>query len=215
MKKPISIVLVDDHPVITDGIKQIIDLDNELKVVAIFNSLKEAKDYIFKNNINIAVIDINFKDELSGLTLAKQIDENKSGTKTIIFSMFDEKFYAKKCIESGASGYVMKSQSTSTLIEAIKQVHAGEHYFSKDFKDYVFSIAAGKKNHNYDFNLTPKEFEIFRLIGKGKKNQEIADMVNISIKTVESYRSKIREKTGVSNLAELKDLAYHFVKEDS
>ena len=214
MKKKTQILIVDDHPVVIDGVKKNLELEEDFVVIANCISLHDAKEVFLKQKIDCAIIDLNFKGETSGLQLVEFIKKNYPQTKCIIFSMFDERIHAKRALIAGASGYVMKQNSTDILIEAIRKVQSGSYYFSDEVTINVFASAAGHDSSEFGYNLTPKEFEIFRFIGQGKTSREIGKLLNISPKTVESHKNKLKDKIGCSNPTELISLAIEYMKED-
>ncbi len=195
-----KIMIVDDHPLLRQGIRKVIELENNLSVNAEASSANEAIEIIAKDRPDIVIVDITLAGNVSGLDLIKSIRQRYPDIYTIVLSMHDESVYGERSLKAGARGYVMKEPASKTIVNAVNAVLEGELFISEELsKKIINSAVRGIENHKdiLSGNLTDREFEIFNLIGNGFSTKEIAGKLNLSIFTVESHKKNIKEKLNI------------------
>ncbi len=208
------IFLIDDHPVLRDGLRILLDAQPDLQVCGEADSAKKAPDRIAATNPELAIIDISLEGP-SGIELIKGLKARFSALKILTLSMHDEALYAERALRAGARGYVMKQAPTEQLLIAIRQVLKGEIYLSKQVSGQLLGAfvslkpAAGPTLKK----LSDREFEIVRLIGKGFTTTEVAEKLGISGKTVETHRGNLRRKLNLKSGAELTRFAMAYSDE--
>jgi len=203
LMEKIRVMLVEDHSMVRQGLKQLIELENDIKVVAEAADGTQAADYYQTEKPDIVLMDINMpkKNGLQALELIKQKDSN---AKIIMLTIHQDREYLFQSLQLGASGYVLKDADGYVLIEAIRKVYEGETYIqptmAKDlvleFKKYLQNGRTASKKNNI---LSDRELEVLRLIAKGLLNKEIAKTLYISEKTVKNHISNIFKKLKVSD----------------
>lgn len=194
---PIKIFLVDDHPIVRDGLKLLINQQTDLTVCGEALDLKGALKGIAQSEPDLVITDITLKDS-DGLELTRELKSLYPTLKIIVLSIHDESTYAERALCAGAQGYLMKEVVSDNIIEAIHAVcHQQDIYVSHTIAKKLLHKIAGSKTvqptHTTE-NLSNRELEIFKLIGQGHKASHIAKRLHISIKTVETYRARIKEK---------------------
>ena len=202
---PKRIFLVDDHPMMRDGMSRLIDSEPGLICCGGAKSAEEAINEIVRRQPDLVVTDITLPNR-SGLDLIKDIKAMAPETLVVVYSMHDEAFYAERALRAGAGGYVMKQEAPQVLLTAIRTVLAGQVYVSgKMGATLLQRMVSGKKREGglpMD-RLTDRELEVFRMIGSGKSVKDIADDLFLSVKTVEAHREHIKEKLNIKSSAEL------------
>ncbi len=209
-----SILIVDDHPIMREGITQIINNQNDLSVIAEAESGQEALNILSKIRPDLAIIDISLKG-MNGIELTKEINRNFNAIPILILSMHPEKFYAERAIKAGAMGYLQKHEPSTTVLEAIRKVISGKIYLSAEISEKMLIQLSGnlsKTTQSQIEKLSDREFEAFRLIGKGLKPHQIADELFLSVKTIETYYSRIKKKINLKNASELRQFAINFFR---
>ena len=197
----IRLIITDDHPVIRNGIRTILEEVDDIRIVAEVNDGLELLDTLETREADIILMDINMPN-LNGLEATKKVKEKYPDVKIITFSQYDEKRFIKQALKSGASGYMLKNTPADEFLEAIRMVHQGGIYLSKELPN-VFA-EKGKPRSNYLFpDLTAREIDVLKLICQEKNTQEIADTLFISYNTVETHRGNLLLKVGVKNTAGL------------
>jgi DNA-binding NarL/FixJ family response regulator len=196
---------VDDHPIVRQGLAQLIDSEPDLAVIGqgedAYASLKAMRDA----RPDLALVDISLKDA-DGLELLKELKAQGAEFPVLILSMHDESLYAERALRAGARGYVMKQEPPDVLLGAIRRVLAGEIYVSPKMGATLLRRMVGSREVNATSpmeRLTDRELEVFRLIGAGQSVREIADKLCLSVKTVEAHREHIKEKLSLKTSAEL------------
>ncbi|MDB6024702.1 MAG: LuxR family two component transcriptional regulator [Verrucomicrobiales bacterium] len=203
MKKnaTLQIVLVDDHPILRQAMKQFIDSEPDFQVIGESGNAIGAIDLARQLKPQAMVLDISLAGS-NGIDAAREIKRVSSGTKILMFSMHDENVYAPRALEAGASGYIMKQEAPEKVIVALRKILAGGVYLSEALESRMLK---GLKGGASAGSLSPlevlsnREFEVFGLIGKGRATREIADTMKLSVKTVESHRAHIKEKMNLEN----------------
>jgi DNA-binding NarL/FixJ family response regulator len=203
-----SVIIIDDHPLFSRGLSQLIETQGNFKVIGTAKDRNEALNLLDSLNPNLAIVDLNLGQE-DGLELIKDIVVIHPKTKILVLSMHDERFYAERAIKAGASGYIMKEEAESMVITAIQTVINGDIYLSDEEKKRLNSI--DKKDNKSAFDtiseLSDRQLQIFTLIGKGLGTVEIANKLNLSIKTIDTHKENIKAKLHCASSAELRQMA--------
>jgi DNA-binding NarL/FixJ family response regulator len=202
----IKVILVDDHAIVRDGIKALISTD-EIEVI---NEASNAQDFFSMLQIkkpDIAVLDISLPD-ISGIEITKKLSIEHPGIKVIILSMHLNEDFIFNAVKAGAMAYLPKNSTRKELIDAIRQVAAGEEYFSEPvsniiLKSYIKKAKTEEEEKKEENALSKREVEILKLFAEGKSNKEIADMLFISSRTVESHKNHIMLKLELKSTVEL------------
>ncbi len=199
-----SVFLVDDHPAMRQGLKELIDQETDLSVCGQAADIPSAIEGIQKAKPDIAIVDLTLK-EASGLELVKDLKVRQADLPVLVLSMHAEGLYAERALKAGARGYIMKEATTENIIKAIRQVLAGEIYLSSDASSKMLKKMAGvgPASAGSVESLSDRELEVFRLIGEGLRTRDIAERLHLSVKTVESYREHIKQKLHLDNAAKL------------
>ena len=200
------VLIVDDHPVFRAGLTGLVNLEPDLSVCGEAQDAEQAMDGIASLKPDLVLLDMSLPGK-SGLELLKDIRATHPQTPVLIISMHDEALYAERVIRSGGRGYIMKQEGPEKVIKAVRKVLEGCISLSDDISALILDTLAGpsglhKKAASVS-TLTDREFEIYRQIGQGKDPQEIALVLHLSIKTVDTHRSHIKRKLGLKNNTEL------------
>jgi DNA-binding NarL/FixJ family response regulator len=210
--KKAAVLLVDDHPIVRQGLAQLINQEPDMMVCGHAEDANGAFSAIAMLHPDIVVLDISLNGP-DGLAILKDIRAGDAALPVLILSMHDESIYAERALRAGANGYIMKQEATERVLEAIRRIRGGEVYVSDKIskrllRQIVNGPAAGKSSIEA---LTDRELAVFRLIGKGHGTREIAEDLHISIKTVETYQAHIKEKLSLKNARELVQHAFQWV----
>jgi len=200
-----KILIVDDHPMMRQGLTQLIDNEPDLKVAAEADTGGQGLDIVVKEKLDLAVLDISLPDK-NGLELIKDIRSVNPELPILIISMHDEALYAERVLRAGARGYIMKQEGGTKLLQAIRQVLTGQIYVSEKMSARILETFSGRRPEQTSSpvaRLSDREFEVFQLIGQGKGTKEIAQHLNLSVKTVEVHRAKIKEKLSLLTATDL------------
>ena len=198
----IRIVIADDHAIVRQGLKKILDESLEMKIVAEHTNGTDALRWIRANPCDVALLDIAMPG-LSGIDVLKQLHEEKPKLPILILSIYPEDQYAVRLIKAGAAGYLTKESAPEVVMEAVRRVAAGKKYISPAVAEMLaneFGARDGRLPHE---TLSDREFQIFLLLASARTVTEIADALVLSVKTVSTYRSRILEKMHLRNNAEL------------
>ncbi|MCQ2589829.1 MAG: response regulator transcription factor [Treponema sp.] len=205
-----TVIIIDDHPLFSRGLAQLIETQKTLKVVGTAKDRSEALELINKITPDLAIVDLNLGQE-DGLELIKDILSFRPQTKVLVLSMHDERFYAERALNAGAKGYIMKEEAETQVINAIQTVLSGEIYLSTAEKQRLNRLVKGNSEIQNDFDtisaLSDRQFQIFSLIGKGLGTVEIAGKLNLSIKTIDTHKENIKSKLHCTSSAELRQMA--------
>lgn len=199
----IRTLLVDDHKIVRDGIKSILDHDKEIQVVAEAENGTEAIKYLENNNgnIDVAIMDISMP-ELNGIDAIEIISKLHKNVNILALTMHSDESYILNMIKAGALGYILKDSGGQKLIEAVKTVANGDKYYSNEVSvKMINSILNANKPKKETSDLTAKEMEILKHVVEGKTNKDIGKLYNISSRTIETHRRNIMKKLNVSNTA--------------
>lgn len=201
----IRVMLVDDHPIVRQGISLLIAQEADMEVCGEAESVPEALEAIGRTGPDVAVVDLTLKEGL-GLELIKDIKVRYPKVVAMVYSMRDETFYAERVLRAGARGYVTKEEGGRTVIDAIRKVMTGQIFLSEAMASKMIGqFVGGTAETPTDsiHNLTDRELEIFELIGLGLPTREIAQRLHLSPKTVDSHREHIKEKLQIDNATDL------------
>jgi DNA-binding NarL/FixJ family response regulator len=201
---PARILVVDDHPVVRLGIRQMIAAEPGLSVCGEAESATKALELAKSSSADLAIVDLSLGDG-SGLDLIRSLRETTPELKVLVLSMHDEALFAERVLRAGAHGYIMKQEAIDGLVHAIQEVLAGRRFISTRMSQVILERIGHDAPASGDrlANLTDRELEVFELIGRGLNTATIADRLEISIKTVETYRSNIRAKLDLKDATEL------------
>ncbi|MFC1549374.1 response regulator [Nitrospirota bacterium] len=205
MDKETRILIVDDHPVVRLGITQLISEEPDLHVIADAEGPQEAMKKLAETDIHMTIVDLSLEGG-SGLELVGEIKRHYPDMPVLVLSMHEESLYAERALRAGASGYVMKQAGTETLIKAIRRVLEDKIYLSDEMVNNMLSKASGRPSDEHRVaiqNLSNRELEVFELLGRGKGTKLVAEDLGLSIKTIETYRSNIKSKLGMSSSSQL------------
>ncbi len=200
-----KILIVDDHPIFRMGMKELINQEEDFTVCAVAEDITEARKALASNAPDMAIIDISLAED-NGLELVKEIHASQNSIPTLMLSMHDESVWAERAIRAGARGFVMKKEASESVISALRTIREGRIHVSKN----MVSLLLDKLQVNHNSRsastvdiLTDRELEVFRLIGAGLSTREIAEQMTLGIKTIGTYRDRIKQKLGLKNAAEL------------
>lgn len=200
-----SVFLVDDHPLVREGLANLINQQDDLMVCGEAEDSAGALTGIAATGPEVALIDISLKNE-SGLELVKNLESQFPLVALIVLSMHDEALYAERALRAGARGYVMKRETTKSVLTAIRRVLEGDVYVSERVVNTMARrIGSARKTAAASpvEQLSDRELEIFRLLGQGRTTSQIAEDLHLSLKTVQAYCARAKEKFGVNSLGEL------------
>ncbi|MEF8795409.1 MAG: response regulator transcription factor [Salinivenus sp.] len=201
----ISVYLVDDHPAIREAIRDTIESTIDMEICGETSSSDEAFRDIEEHRPDVAVVDISLNDA-HGLDLVQNVRSQYPEVRMIVFSMYDENVYAERAIRAGAAGYLMKSEPTKNIVEAVRSAHDGEVYLSRKMSSRILNKVAMGRTSEPSFaidELTDREMAVFQMLGQGYSVQEIQDRLSLSRKTIETYRRRAKEKLGFDTVSEL------------
>lgn len=210
------ILIVDDHPVVREGLALQLATQPDLEVVGEAEDIPGALQRAAATKPDLIIVDITLKNG-SGLDLIRRLRARDEDVKLLVWSMHPENLYAERAIRAGAQGYLHKGQATSKLLEAIRTVLAGRVFISGDMTDLLLRRVVGAKQGDELSpieRLSDRELEAFKLMGEGLTTDRIAARMFVSPKTVETYRARIKEKLGLNNVTELVQRATHWVLEN-
>jgi DNA-binding NarL/FixJ family response regulator len=199
-----NILIVDDHPMMRDGLAQLIDHEPDLAAASQADSAAQALQSIAASRPDLLLLDISLPDK-NGLELIKDVQTLDPALPILVVSMHDEALYAERVLRAGGRGYIMKQEGGKKLMLAIRQVLSGRIYVSEKISAKIIETFSG---HRADSRspveaLSDREFEVFQLLGQGQGTRQIANHLHLSIKTVEVHRANIRKKLQLPSGGEL------------
>jgi DNA-binding NarL/FixJ family response regulator len=199
------IFIVDDHPLVREWLTHLVDQTPDLAVCGGAENASGAMEGIARLDPDLAIIDLSLGSD-SGIDLIRLIGEKFPKIATVVLSMHDERVYAERAIRAGARGYIMKRESSKKVVDAIHQVLSGNLYLSKEMTDHFaqrFIFRGSEDDLSPAGQLSDRELEVFRLIGQGYETREISETLNVNIKTVQTYCTRIKEKLKLNSGSEL------------
>ncbi len=208
-----KIVVVDDHPIVRQGLTELVNREDDLIVCGQAEDAHQAMQAIKTLKPDIIIVDISLK-ETSGMELIKDIKARYPSLSVLALSMHDESMYAERVLRAGAEGYIMKAEATENIVMAIRKVLSGQIYLSdRMVPKMVRKLVGAGANVGLSAieRLSDRELEVFRSIGQGHTTRQIAENLHLSIKTIETYRAHIKEKLHLVNAAKLLQYAIRWV----
>jgi DNA-binding NarL/FixJ family response regulator len=199
------VFLVDDHPLVREWLTNLINQQAGLKVCGEAESGPEAREKIVALKPDVAIVDIALRDS-SGIELIKDLRETCPGVAVLVLSMHEESHYAERALRAGARGYIMKRETTRKVITAINHVLAGKLWVSEALATAMAAqFVEGKtlSTRSPVEQLSDRELEVFELLGQGRTTRQIAENLGVSLKTVQAYCARIKEKLNLSSATEL------------
>jgi DNA-binding NarL/FixJ family response regulator len=212
-----KIFIVDDHPIVRDGLTTIINHEKDFEVCGQADEAREAFKVISELKPDVVISDISLKNS-DGLELTKNLKARYPTLPVIALSIHDELTYAERALRAGAQAYLMKEVASENIVTAIRTVLSGEIYVSNTMGKKLLHTLAGSKADTTIApidSLSDRELEIFRLVGQGYKPSKIAQSIHLSVKTVETYRARIKEKLNLADADELLRYAIQWVSSTS
>jgi DNA-binding NarL/FixJ family response regulator len=216
-KPKTKVLLVDDHPIIRQGLGRLINAEADMMVCGEAEDAAKAFDAVGTLSPDIAVVDISLKGS-NGIELTKNIKARYPSLPILVLSMHDESLYAERALRAGALGYIMKEEASEQVLVAIRKVLTGEIFLSDRMKSRMLQqMASGRAKvvSSPIELLTDRELEVFRLIGEGRSTRQIAGQLHLSVRTVEAYREYIKAKLNLQNSTELIQHAFHWVHHEA
>jgi len=209
------VFIVDDHPIVRHGLRQMLNQEEGLFVCGEASNTAEALERLPESAPDVIMVDISLETS-NGIELTKMIRQSDSQVGILVLSMHDESLYAERALRAGANGYVMKQEAASTVVKAVRTVLKGELYVSemiasRMLRDFLDNKGSAKARYGVD-QLSDRELEVFELMGRGKTAAEIAELLKLSVKTVETHRGHIKQKLKLRNAAELMQHAVNWVQ---
>jgi len=196
------VFLVDDHPLVRESLARLINQQADMQVCGEAEDAHEALSGIVASSPNVAIVDISLHGT-SGLELIKTLKRAMPACATIVLSMHDERIYAERAVRAGARGYVMKRESTKRIVSAIRDVVRGKLCVSDEVAEMLAQHDNRPELGSPVETLSDRELEVFTLIGAGRETRQIADEMNVSMKTVQAYCARIKEKLQLASATEL------------
>ncbi len=216
-KRRARVLIVDDHPAVREALAMRIGRQSDLEVCGEAADVSDALRLVADTQPDVAVVDISLKTGC-GIDLIKRIKDRNGTIRMLVWSTHSESLYAERALKAGALGYINKDQATNKIVEAIRRVREGKVYLSDATVETMLRRTVGGGQENVTRSpldaLADRELEVFRLIGQGMKTAEIADRLHLSIKTIETYRDRIRAKLDLSDGTALAHYATRWMLEN-
>ncbi|WP_438483421.1 response regulator transcription factor [Oleiharenicola lentus] len=209
-------MIVDDHPITRQGLKALISQQPRFEVCGEADSAPQAVDMLGKLKPDLVIADITLKTT-NGIELIKNLRAQSPQLRVLVVSMHDENLYAERALRAGAQGYVMKQEASDQIIPAIEKILSGDLHLSAAVKDKIlhrFVSNSGEKNVSAIETLSDREMEVFQLIGNGHSTRQIATRLNLSTKTIDSYREHLKIKLSLATGSDLVRHAIQWVKSE-
>lgn len=212
----IKIFLVDDHPLMRQGIAQLVNAQPDMEVCGEAEDARSALKAIEANAPDVAIVDISLRGT-NGIELIKNLKSLYKFLPILVLSMHDESVYAQRVLRAGALGYVMKQDASGKVVAAIRRIMSGEIYVNEKVGSQMLHQALtgrGKPTASPIDRLSDRELEVIEAIGQGIPTREIARNLNVSVKTIESHRAHIKDKIGLKNASELVKFSVQWVENE-
>ena len=210
----LKIIIVDDHPLVRERLMELIDRESDLEVCGEAEDRHEALELVVSHKPHLAIVDLTLKSSL-GIELIKDLNSLYPEVKILVVSMQDEMIHAERCMRAGAHGYITKQEASRNVMVAIRQVIAGKVYLSESATNQFLARTLGKStsegSNSVVSRLADRELQVFELVGKGHSTRQIAEMLYLDVKTIETYRLRIREKLFLRDGTELLQRAIAWV----
>ena len=199
-----KIYILDDHLIVIEGLKKLIDAQEDMQVVGSAEDANTALQQISKLKPDIVILDITLKDR-SGVDLIKKLKASNANLQILVYSMHDENVYAERCLRAGAMGYVMKGEQPGRVLQGVRQIATGSFFFSAALLGSIVSGGAPRGGSRGDPArlLSDRQLEIFEMVGRGFDSHSIAEKLGLSAKTVDAHKANIRQKLSLGSAREL------------
>lgn len=210
--KSTRVFIVDDHPLVREWLGNLLRMESDITVIGAASEPATALSEMIAQPPDVAIVDLSLQRG-SGLDLLKDLRHHLPSVQTIVLSMHEEMTDLERAFRAGASGYVMKRESTGQIVEAIRQVRAGKMFANPSVLAELTARLVGRPaNKGVDAidSLSDRELEVFRRLGEGRSTRDIADALGVSLKTIQTYCARIKEKLGVDDGQELARVAFHW-----
>jgi DNA-binding NarL/FixJ family response regulator len=195
----IRILIADDHGVVAEGLKHVVEAQPDMEVVSLAvdgrDAVRQARDL----QPDVVLMDLSMP-ELNGADATRAILERDAKCRVIVLSMYSEREYVRRALKAGAAGYVVKRSAAKEVVDAIRAVHAGQRYLSPRVADVVIDDYAGDGGDDLLAKLSQREREVLQLLAEGHTGAQIAERLSLSQKTVETYRARLVEKLGIRDV---------------
>lgn len=206
-----SFIVIDDHPLYRHGVVDLIVQELHLEPVGEAGTIPEALELLQKVKPDLAIVDISLQGK-NGLELVKNIRTVYPAVRVLVVTMHEENLYGERAISAGASGYVMKHEEPAVLLNAVRTVLEGKVAVSENLRERMLSnIVGGRSSGDPITRLSDRELEVFRFIGRGYGAAEIAELLHLSVKTVNAYRDHIKDKLHITTAADLRRYAVEWI----
>ncbi len=201
----LKVIIVDDHPIFRMGMAELLNQEHDFVVCGLAEDIGSARKLIQEHAPDLAIIDITLGGN-NGLDLVKELSTQKKLFPILVLSMHDEQVWAERAIRAGARGYIMKKEASENVISALRNIRAGKIHVSARVMDRLLDRLQMKWENPAGSTvdlLTDRELEVFRLLGTGLSTREIADQMKLGVKTIGTYRDRVKQKLGIKTAAEL------------
>lgn len=202
----ISVFIVEDHPIFSMGMSELINQEPDLRVCGVAEDVVTAEREVERLTPDMVIVDLSLKNS-EGIDFIKKNSHSVCPLPILVLSMHDESTHAERCLQAGARGYIMKQEASDSVITAIRQIIAGNIHVSPRILNKIIGRLADKPTNLSQHGATPsfseRELEVLRLIGCGLSTSEIAGKLNVSPKTIGTYRERLKEKLGFNHGGEL------------
>jgi DNA-binding NarL/FixJ family response regulator len=199
-----KIYILDDHPIVSEGLKKVIDQQEDMTVVGSSEDANIAMTAITKLKPDVVILDVTLKDR-SGVEMIKKIRTTVPTTQVLVYSMHEENVYAERCLRAGAMGYLMKGEGSARVVQGLRQILTGSFCFSANLIGSIVSGGGPRTGSRGEPGrlLSDRQLEIFEMVGRGFDSHEIAEKLQLSAKTVDAHKANIRQKLGLASAREL------------
>lgn len=199
-----KIYILDDHPIVIEGLKRVIDQQEDMQVVGSSEDATVALQQLAKLKPEVVLLDITLKDR-SGVDMIKKIRATSTATQVLVYSMHDENVYAERCLRAGAMGYLMKGEGGARVVQGLRQILSGSFCFSANLIGSIVSGGGPRTGSRGEPGrlLSDRQLEVFEMVGRGFDSHEIAEKLSLSAKTVDAHKANIRQKLGLASAREL------------
>ena len=209
------VLLVDDHPIVREGIRRLIEKEPGLSVIGEAEDAPDALALIEDERPDVIVLDLSLKNS-SGFDLILDVQQRWPDLRVLVLSMYNEEVYAERVLRAGAAGYIMKQEAPKKVVAGIKAVIGGSIFVSEKVSAGILQNMAGRRAAASPIeSLTDRELQVFQMIGEGMTHQQVADQLMLSVKTIESHVEHIKRKLGLGSGRELLQRAIEWVLRNS